>query len=429
MTRPAVLLVAALLALSLPAAGQPEAGVDPHLAELSSPSARTRVRALEALARAGRPEAAAPVAALLADGDDRVRGAAIETLLALYTVRAPLAERQWGPGSPDRPTTFPEQAFEAGPLATLPAAVPEAVLTGLSAAARQDRALKVRLAAAYALGTLGAGAMGPMSERAASAVAAELAAALQHPDRPTRQVVARVAGRVFAPPGRQVPAVLGDALIASMNDGDPLVRRWAMDSLGWLRYDRAVQSLTERASYYGKGEQAAAAYHALARIADASSAPLFRALLANRAPTFRVIAVEGLGRIGDRSAYAAITDSAMDANHANVTLAAHLAAFLLAQTDDVTPLAAALRSEDTQIQGRVYLAEVAQRQPSALHPLLQSPDAWVRRGTAELLGTSRRPSDAAMLQPLLADPSPQVVEAASEAIRRLRAWAAVAPPP
>jgi hypothetical protein len=119
----------------------------------------------------------------------------------------------------------------------------------------------------------------------------------------------------------------------------------------------------------------------------------------------------------------------MDANHANVTLAAHLAAFLLAQTDDVTPLAAALRSEDTQIQGRVYLAEVAQRQPSALHPLLQSPDAWVRRGTAELLGTSRRPSDEAMLQPLLADPSPQVVEAASEAIRRLRAWAAVAPPP
>jgi HEAT repeat protein len=256
-------------------------------------------------------------------------------------------------------------------------------------------------------------------------VAAELAAALLHPDRPTRQVVARVAGRVFAPPGRETPGVLGDALINAMNDGDPLVRRWAMDSLGWLRYERAVQSLTERASYYGKGEEAAAAYHALARIAAPASAPVFRALLASRVPTFRVIAIEGLGRIGDRTAYAAIAESAIDADHVNITLAAHLAAFLLAQTEEVAPLLAALRNEDTEIQGRVYMAEVAERQPAALRPLLQSPDAWVRRGTAELLGTSRQPSQEALLQPLLTDPAPQVIEAASEAIRRLRAYAAV----
>ena len=34
-----------------------------------------------------------------------------------------------------------------------------------------------------------------------------------------------------------------------------------------------------------------------------------------------------------------------------------------------------------------------------------------------------------MLQPLLKDPAPEVIEAASEAIRRLRAYAAVAPQP
>jgi len=404
-------------------------GLEPLLLELRNPSARARENALERLGELGRPDAAAPIAAMLADGHDGVQGAAITALLSLYTVRADLRQREWGPGSVGKSATQAEIAFEAGPLATMPAAVPAQALTGLSAVVRQDTSVKTRLEAAYALGTLGSPAMGPMDEATATAVAADLAASLQVPDRPTRQVVARVAGRVFGPPGRTVPASIGDALINSMNDGDPLVRRWAMDSLGWLRYDRAVQSLTDRASYYGKSEEGSAALHGLARIASPASGPVFRALLASSAPTFRVISIEGLGRIGDRSAYPAIAESAINAKQANVTMASHLAAFLLAQTTDLMPLVAGLQSEDTAIQARVYLSEVAERQPMALYELLRSPEPWVRRGTAELLGTSRRPAEEPMLQPLLKDPAPEVIEAASEAIRRLRAYAAVAPQP
>jgi hypothetical protein len=94
---------------------------------------------------------------------------------------------------------------------------------------------------------------------------------------------------------------------------------------------------------------------------------------------------------------------------------------------DLTPLSAALRNEDTVIQARVYLAELAERQSNLLYPLLRSQDPWVRRGTAELLGTTRRPAEEGMLQPLLKDPAPEVIEAASEAIRRLRAYAAAYP--
>ena len=414
--------------LSAPGSAQ-DMGLEPALAALRDPSARARVRALESLAVAGRSEAATPVAAMLSDGDARVRAAAVETLLSLYTVRADLRQRPWGPGSVDKPTTTAEIAFEAGPFATMPALVPDAVVTGLAATARQDQDLKVRLSAAYVLGTVGAGFMGPMSDAAATAVATELASALMHPDRPTRQVVARVAGRVFAPPGRQVPAVLGDALINSMNDGDPLVRRWAMDSLGWLRYDRAVQALTDRASYYGKSEEGSAALHALARIALPQSAPVFKALLASGSSSFRVIAIEGLARIGDQSAYAAIAESAKSVNQVNITMAAHLAAFLLSQSDDLSPFVTAIRNDETLIQGRVYLAEIVEKQPVALHPLLRSAETWVRRGTAELIGTSRRPSEEAVLQLLLKDPAPEVIEAASEAIRRLRAYAAVVAQP
>ncbi|MBK5295964.1 MAG: HEAT repeat domain-containing protein [Vicinamibacteria bacterium] len=415
-------------AVTTMAAGQ-GTGLEPLLAELRNPSARARVKALERLGELGRPDAAAPMAAMLADGHDGVQSAAVNALLSLYTVRADLRQRPWGPGSVGKSATASEVAFEAGPLATMPAEVPAEVLTGLSAVVRQGQSVKTRLEAAYALGTLGSPAMGPMGDVTANAVAADLAATLLDPDRPTRQVVARIAGRVFAPPGRTVPASLGDALVNSMNDGDPLVRRWAMDSLGWLRYDRAMQALTDRASYHGKSEEGSAALHGLARIASPASAPVFRALLASSAPTFRVISIEGLGRIGERSVYPAIAESALDAKQVNVTLAAHLAAFLLAQTTDLMPLVMALRNEDTAIQARVYLAEVAERQPLALHELLRSPDPWVRRGTAELLGTSRRPTEEPMLQPLLKDPAPEVIETASEAIRRLRAYAAVAPQP
>lgn len=419
--------VLALLLASTPAAAQ-NTGLETSVADLKSPSARTRSRALDQLARLARPEAALPIAGVLSDANSGVQGKAIEALLALYTVHADLRQRQWGAASVGTSATFAEMAFEAGPLATMPALVPTPVLTGLAAVVRNDESVRTRLEAAYALGTLAAPFMGPMPEDAVAPVAGELAAALLHPDRATRQVVARVAGRVFAPlPTRPVPAAIGDALVNSMNDGDPLVRRWAMDSLGWLRYERAVQALTDRQSYHGKSEEGSAALHALARIASPASAQVFRALLASGAPAFRVISIEGLGRIGDTTALAAIAESASTARQVNVTLAYRMAEILLGQTLDPAPLSMALRNQDTMIQARVYLAELADRQPSLLYPLLRSPDPWVRRGTAELLGTTRRPAEEGMLQPLLKDPAPEVVEAASEAIRRLRAYAAAHP--
>jgi HEAT repeat protein len=422
--------LAAALGLAICAAGMAAGqtgGVEPLLAELRHPSARARVKALESLSALGRPDVAAPMASLLADENTGVQSAAINGLLTLFTVRADLRQRQWGPGSVGRSSVPSEVAFEAGPLATLPAPVPAEALTGLARVARQDESLKTRLDAAYTLGTIGAPAMGPMPRPTADAVASELVAALQHPDPSTRQVMARVAGRVFTPAiGDVAPTAVGDALITAMNDTDPLVRRWAMDSLGWMRYDRAVQSLTERASYYGKSEEGSAALHALARIAAAPSAPVFQALLSSSTSTFRVISIEGLARIGDQSALPAIAESASSSRQVNVVLAARMAEFLLGQSTDLSPMVTALRNEETAIQGRVYLAEIVERQPQALHALLQSTEPWVRRGTVELLGASRRPAEDAAIQPMLKDPAREVVEAASEAIYRLRGYAAVA---
>jgi len=230
-----------------------QTGSDALIDALKNPSTRTRIDALHSLGDAARAEAVVPMAALLLDGNDDVQFAAIESLLKVYIVRADLAQRPWGVTAIGRTSTLPELAFEAGPLATIPAVVPGEVLVNLCSVMRQDESSRIRFAAAYALGVLGAPAMGPMNASAQPMVIADVVSGLTHQDAATRQVIARVAGRVFAPnEGASAPAAVGDALITAMNDKDALVRRWAMDSLGWMKFEHAIQALTDRASYYGK---------------------------------------------------------------------------------------------------------------------------------------------------------------------------------
>jgi HEAT repeat protein len=419
--------VFAVLVLTAASALSAQIPNDALVQDLQNPSTKTRIKALRQLGDAARADAAAPMAALLLDGNDNVQFEAVSALLKLYTVRDDLTRRAWGIGSipaKHETPTFPEAAFEAGPLATIPAAVPPEVVVNLSSVMRQDDSGRIRLAAAYALGVLAAPSMGPLAEAAVTAVTNNVVFALSHKDVPTRQVVARVAGRIFAPPpGATAPVMIGDALVASMNDPDPLVRRWAMDSLGWLRYDRAVQALTDHASYYGKGEEGVAALHALARIANPASAPVLRALLANSYIPFRVIAIEGLGRIGDKSVLPQIAESATSAREESVILAEAFARFLLDQPD-IVAIADSLEKPSTGIQARVYLAEIALTRPAAIHPLLKTPNPSTRMMAVQVLGASRQPSEVAVLQPLLQDPVPDVVSVTSEAIRRLQASAA-----
>ncbi len=422
-------LAAALLAgmaLASPVHAQTGPGIAQMKAGLASPSADTRAASIEGLAGIGGFDAADAIAGALGDPDDGVQRAAIDALLTMYTVPGDLRGRQWGVGAGTPPVTRVEQAFEAGPFATMPARVPESAITGLASLVRADESLRTRVSAAYLLGVIAAPAMGtppPGLERAG----AELAAALSHPDAATRQVVARVIGRIFTPgEGRTVPIGLGDAVIHAMNDPDPDVRRWAMDSLGWMRYTRALAALTERFAFHGHGPDASAALHALARIASPASAPVFLDQLRSQTPALRMIAAEGLGRLGGAEAKAAIRDLAARERHPSVRLAVAFAQVRHGDLQDVGPIADGLRATETEVQARVYLAEIGMDNPAALHPLLQSRDTRLRQGTVELLGVSGRPDQIPVVEPMLGDPQPAVIEAASEALRRLRAYEALA---
>jgi HEAT repeat protein len=140
---------------------------------------------------------------------------------------------------------------------------------------------------------------------------------------------------------------------------------------------------------------------------------------------FRVIAIEGLGRIGDKTALPQIAESSTSAHEASVTLAEAFARFLLDQPD-IVAIADSLERPGTGLQARVYLAEIALTRPAAIRPLLKTPNPSTRMMAVQVLGASRQPSEVAALQPLLQDPVPEVVSVTSEAIRRLQASAAVA---
>src|SRR5207253_1752478 len=103
---------------------------------------------------------------------------------------------------------------------------------------------------------------------------------------------------------------VGDALVASLNDRRSSVRILAMNALGAMRYERAVQALTDLFTHYERGSEAAAALSALARIAHPSSEPMFIAGLASRDSAVKAAGIEGLARLGDPANAAAISDAA-----------------------------------------------------------------------------------------------------------------------
>ena len=64
-------------------------------------------------------------------------------------------------------------------------------------------------------------------------------------------------------------------MIGAVNDRDFAVRSLALAALGVLRYERAIQALTEQFQHFQTGTEAALALGALAQVAHPSSAPVF----------------------------------------------------------------------------------------------------------------------------------------------------------
>jgi HEAT repeat protein len=371
---------------------------------LRNPDPKVRMSALRLLRDAQYVEAITPVAALINDPLDDIQLEAIATELSFFLVADVPSRRRVGFVVEVRTKGQAPQAFEMGPLAVWPRPVPPELIDALLKAI-DDEHQRVRVEAIYTLGTV---ARPPL----ANEPAARLVKALDHYDPIIRAAAARVIGRLEV-------KIAGDALVNAMNDSNPQVRYAAMRALGDIREIRAVTALTEQYKYYSKGEGAWAALDALARLGHASSVPLFRSRLGDRDENLRRAAAEGLGRLADASAMAALQAAASTDSSESVRAAA---SFAMQQHGHnyLTRLVDFMTSDriTPQIQG--YLFELGAAIVPELLPRLQEPEPRVRAHVAEVLGVLGTDAAIPALEALLKDSDRAVVTAATNAITRIK---------
>lgn len=368
------------------------------IAQLRDRDAGKRIAALRQLSAANYQPAAQYVAPLVTDPDDSVQFAAIDAEITFFTNTAI---------EPGASGSRALEAFNAGPLVRSAAREPDILIDQLITATA-DRNPRVRFDAIHAIGVIAEPARALTNE-----ATSRLMTGLQQSDPVMRAATARVLGRIRA-------LAAGDALVAALNDPSDLVQQFAAESLGWLKYDRAVQALTDRVAYYGKGGRASDALLALARIAHGSSRALFRTHLTDADPAARRAAVEGLGRVGDRASLDQIRALAATDPSNDVRVAALFA--LTAFGEPQMPgIAVAVGRPDIGAQARDYLLEMGPAAaPAVAAAMTTVPDAATRAELAHLIGFIGTADNAAALETMTRDADPRAARAAADALARLR---------
>ena len=372
----------------------------PVIAQLGDSNSGRKIDALRRLNDAGYSAAAEFVAPLVTDPDDAVQFAAIDAELSFFLVE-PVVERK-GLGST---RSRAQEAFDAGPLVRAAAPAPPVLIDRLIAATA-DRHPRIRFDALHALGVIAEPPLNVEDTR-------RLIAGLQHSDPVIRTATARVLGRLRA-------ASAGDALVGALNDPSDLVQAYASEALGLVRDDRAVQALTARVNYYGKGALANAALLALARIAYQTSRDLFRARLSDPDAAARRAAVEGVGRLRDRASLDQARRLAQSDPSNEVRLAGLFALDRLGEPQ-LAGLTVSIGQPVIGAQARDYLLETGPAAaPAVASAIGTAADPAARADLIHLLGYIGGAADARMLEPLAKDPDPRVARAAADALARLR---------
>jgi len=412
-----LLPVVVVLAAAVPSYAQapaaqtsgPRLSYDGVVAQLRSPDADARRDGLRALGATGYPDAITPISQLLTDPEDDIQLEAIYTLLSFYHVEKPtVVKRRRGLVVETRSRSAAQSIYELGPFGLIPQPVP-IELTNALGQAIFDNSARVRLEAVYGLGVMG---RPPLDSYAADA----LARSLQDRDTDVREAAARVIG------GLRVTTA-GDALVAALNDDQTRVATAAMRSLGDIKAWQGLQALTDQFQYYqGKGPRAEAAFDALARIAHASSQPLFTAQLTSSSANLRRLAGEGLARSGNREAAQQAAAALAGDRERDVLLAAAFAAVSGGGpgSSGIGALVAALDNGAFHEQAMSYLVELGPRAVAGLDQALAAPDVDTRERVTMVLGFIGGEQALQLLDRARGDADLRVVRAAERAIARLR---------
>ncbi len=406
------------------------------VANLKSPTARTRQAAAQELGKSRRREAVAPLSALvrdpevrvrlevvralrslrdlsavpalvtsLQDGDPGIREEAIGTIVEIY------AERERG-GPIDR---FLETFSDEYDRASVPpyTAVDPAVFRGLV----RRRCATRRRASAPSRPTRSASSAGAARCR-------DLVSATQDPESDVRAAAATAIGKVGT-------AEEGKSLIPLLADESATVRNRALQAIGVLRVRDAGPALREMFEQNRRRELGTRVLASLSRIGDPAQADLFRELLSSNDPEQRRLAVEGLGRIADASTLPAFKKDYQREKDGDVKLAYNFAIVSLGDRAFLDAIVLALGSSGSAARrARDYVLELGLPIAPDLYPYLNDRDPEVRGALCDVLAQLGDVGALPRLTPLLADPNSKVADRANRAIEKLRrAGGGAAPKP
>ena len=357
---------------------------------LRHPDPAVRLASVQQLGRATYVAAADAVAQLIADPDDRVQQAAIDTEMLFFMV--------------DR-FEDTQAAFDAGPLVRGALPAPPVVLDRLIAAMRDENA-RIRFDAVHALGAI---AEAPLSASQVEALADQL----EHYDPIMRAATCRVFGRLRV-------AEVAPELIIALGDSSPIVREFAVEALGRVRAEIAVPHLLSMLiREKDRDSLAPQALLALARIAPASALDHFRKRLADKNVLMRRAAVEGLGRLKDRDSIDAIKQILAKDKSNEVRLAAHFALNALGEVQ-THHLAAAMVLRDVGFVARDYLLEIGRPAVPGIESALKvAKDARHRADLVQLVGFIGGREDVSIVRPFLQDKNKRVAYVTDNTIVRL----------
>lgn len=411
----------------VPAAAQD--AFDDLVANLKSPTARTRQEAARKLGESRRREAVAPISALVRDPEQRVRLEVVRALTALRDLSGvPALVTSLGDGDPtvreeaisgivevytERDRTGPVEGFlekfsDEYERSSVPpyTVVDPSVFRALSGALKDEKP-GIRASAAYAIGILGGGSSIP-----------DLVAALQDPAAEARAAAATALGKCAT-------AEEGRALIPLLADESTTVRNRALQSIGVLRVHEAGPALRELFVQNRRRELGTRVLGALARTGDPAQAELYRELLFSNDPELRRLAVEGLARIADPSMLPAFKTDFQREKDGNVRIAYAFAITRLGDRAFLDSLVLALGgSGSTASHARDLVMELGPGIAPDLYPYLNDRDPGVRGAVCDLLAALGDTNAQAKLTPLLADPNSRVADKANRAIEKLRRGAA-----
>ena len=222
----------------------------------------------------------------------------------------------------------------------------------------------------------------------------------------------------------------GTEVIPLVRDPDKKVHDEAIFTLGRLRVPEALPLLRELyesgveerkkilgfVPVSGKDDLQKKLLEALAYIGDPSCRDLFLSVFGDSRDSYRLLAAEGLGRIGDSSDVTQVAEQYLREKSGKVKLGMSFALYHLGREEHLIEV---VNSSDKE-QAYHYLLELKASEIRGLYPYLNSVEHPIRLRLLDVIGLRGDSSAVPVIEDLMKSTNPELLSAANLAMRRIQ---------